>query len=79
MVWRPFSQVSVSAGNLSNLGKIQIVGRLTDQFDNDVNTAGHRVDFTVFNVVGATGTIKCRTKKVFRIQIRFQGSEIRRG
>lgn len=26
-----------------------------------------------------TGTIKCRTKKVFRIQIRFQGSEIRRG
>jgi adenylate kinase len=27
----------------------------------------------------ATGAIKCRTKKVFRIQIRFQGSEIRRG
>jgi adenylate kinase len=27
----------------------------------------------------ATGQIKCRTKKVFRIQIRFQGSEIRRG
>ena len=27
----------------------------------------------------ATGTIKCRTKKVYRIQIRFQGSEIRRG
>lgn len=27
----------------------------------------------------ATGIIKCRTKKVFRIQIRFQGSEIRRG
>jgi adenylate kinase len=27
----------------------------------------------------ATGVIKCRTKKVFRIQIRFQGSEIRRG
>jgi adenylate kinase len=26
-----------------------------------------------------TGTIKCRTKKVFRIQIRFHGSEIRRG
>jgi adenylate kinase len=26
-----------------------------------------------------TGVIKCRTKKVFRIQIRFQGSEIRRG
>ena len=25
------------------------------------------------------GAIKCRTKKVFRIQIRFQGSEIRRG
>lgn len=31
-----------------------------------------RVDF-------ATGKIACRTKKVFRIQIRFQGSEIRRG
>jgi adenylate kinase len=27
----------------------------------------------------ATGEIRCRTKKVFRIQIRFQGSEIRRG
>lgn len=27
----------------------------------------------------ATGCIKCRVKKVFRIQIRFQGSEIRRG
>lgn len=27
----------------------------------------------------ATGAIKCRTKKVFRIQIRFHGSEIRRG
>ncbi len=26
-----------------------------------------------------TGAIRCRTKKVFRIQIRFQGSEIRRG
>ena len=26
-----------------------------------------------------TGAIHCRTKKVFRIQIRFQGSEIRRG
>ena len=26
-----------------------------------------------------TGKIACRTKKVFRIQIRFQGSEIRRG
>ena len=27
----------------------------------------------------ATGVIKCRIKKVYRIQIRFQGSEIRRG
>jgi adenylate kinase len=26
-----------------------------------------------------SGQIKCRLKKVFRIQIRFQGSEIRRG
>src|SRR3954471_3960243 len=26
-----------------------------------------------------SGIIKCRTKKVYRIQIRFQGSEIRRG
>jgi adenylate kinase len=26
-----------------------------------------------------TGAIKCRMKKVYRIQIRFQGSEIRRG
>ena len=26
----------------------------------------------------ATGLIKCRVKKVFRIQVRFQGSEIRR-
>ena len=27
----------------------------------------------------ATGAIRCRVKKVYRIQIRFQGSEIRRG
>lgn len=27
----------------------------------------------------ATGQIKCRIKKVYRLQIRFQGSEIRRG
>lgn len=27
----------------------------------------------------ATGVIRCRTKKVFRVSIRFQGSEIRRG
>jgi adenylate kinase len=27
----------------------------------------------------STGAIKCRVKKVYRIQIRFQGSEIRRG
>lgn len=27
----------------------------------------------------ATGQISCRVKKVFRIQVRFQGSEIRRG
>ncbi|NDA66882.1 MAG: hypothetical protein EBY09_09595 [Verrucomicrobia bacterium] len=27
----------------------------------------------------ATGQIRCRTKKVYRIQIRFHGSEIRRG
>ena len=27
----------------------------------------------------ATGKLTCRTKKVYRIEIRFQGSEIRRG
>jgi adenylate kinase len=27
----------------------------------------------------ATGLIQCRVKKVFRLQIRFHGSEIRRG
>ena len=27
----------------------------------------------------ATGAVRCRTKKVYRIQIRFTGSEIRRG
>ena len=27
----------------------------------------------------ATGLITCRIKKVFRIQVRFHGSEIRRG
>jgi adenylate kinase len=38
----------------------------------------HRVDVPVrFDI--ATGEITCRTKKVYRIQIRFQGSEIRRG
>jgi adenylate kinase len=38
----------------------------------------HRVDVPVhFDL--ATGAIQCHTKKVYRIQIRFQGSEIRRG
>ena len=38
----------------------------------------HRVDVPEhFDV--ATGAIRCSTKKVYRIQIRFQGSEIRRG
>lgn len=38
----------------------------------------HRVDVPVrFDVT--TGAIECRIKKVYRIQIRFQGSEIRRG
>ena len=38
----------------------------------------HRIDLPVrFDL--ATGAIECRIKKVYRIQIRFQGSEIRRG
>jgi adenylate kinase len=38
----------------------------------------HRVDVPVrFDL--ATGAIECRIKKVYRIQIRFAGSEIRRG
>ena len=32
-----------------------------------------------FLTILATGAITCRTKKVYRIQIRFSGSEIRRG
>ncbi|MEP7305234.1 MAG: nucleoside monophosphate kinase [Acidobacteriota bacterium] len=38
----------------------------------------HRVDVPE-QFEAATGLIRCITKKVFRIQIRFQGSEIRRG
>ena len=38
----------------------------------------HRVDVPE-RFDPATGAIKCITKKVYRIQIRFQGSEIRRG
>src|SRR6185503_20713097 len=38
----------------------------------------HRVDVPVrFDLT--TGAIECRVKKVYRIQIRFPGSEIRRG
>jgi adenylate kinase len=38
----------------------------------------HRIDVPErFDI--ATGAIRCSTKKVYRIQIRFQGSEIRRG
>ena len=38
----------------------------------------HRIDVPErFNL--ETGAIECRVKKVYRIQIRFQGSEIRRG
>jgi adenylate kinase len=38
----------------------------------------HRIDVPE-RIDHATGLIKCRVKKVYRIQIRFQGSEIRRG
>ena len=38
----------------------------------------HKIDVPE-SVDLATGAIKCRLKKVYRIQIRFQGSEIRRG
>jgi adenylate kinase len=38
----------------------------------------HRLDVPE-HVDAATGTIKCSTKKVYRIQIRFRGSEIRWG
>ena len=38
----------------------------------------HRIDVPErFDLT--TGNIECRVKKVYRIQIRFQGSEIRRG
>jgi adenylate kinase len=38
----------------------------------------HRIEIPE-SVDLATGAVKCRMKKVFRIQIRFTGSEIRRG
>ena len=38
----------------------------------------HRIDVPE-RVDLATGQISCRVKKVYRIQIRFHGSEIRRG
>jgi adenylate kinase len=38
----------------------------------------HRIDVPE-RVDLETGAIECRVKKVFRLQIRFQGSEIRRG
>ncbi len=38
----------------------------------------HRIDVPE-RFEAATGAISCSTKKVYRIQIRFQGSEIRRG
>ncbi len=38
----------------------------------------HRIDVPE-SVDLATGVIKCRMKKVYRIQVRFHGSEIRRG
>jgi adenylate kinase len=38
----------------------------------------HRIDVPE-SVDLTTGAIKCRMKKVYRIQVRFHGSEIRRG
>jgi adenylate kinase len=38
----------------------------------------HRIDVPE-RVDLVTGMIKCSTKKVYRVRIRFQGSEIRRG
>jgi hypothetical protein len=50
--------VRVSAGNTSNLGKTQISAQLSDQFNNYISSAGHGVQMSVINVVGATGTVK---------------------
>ena len=38
----------------------------------------HRIEIPE-SVDQASGRIHCRVKKVYRLQIRFQGSEIRRG
>jgi hypothetical protein len=51
-------QVLVSAGNLSNLGNVQLVAQLADQFNNSISTANYPVNFSVVNVLGSTGTVK---------------------
>ncbi|OVE78109.1 hypothetical protein BVX98_01270, partial [bacterium F11] len=50
--------IRVSAGNLTNKGRTQIVAQLTDQFDNFISSPGHQADLSVINVIGSTGTIQ---------------------
>ncbi len=52
------SKVSVPAGNISNLGKTQLVGQLSDQFNNYISTPNFGVDLSAINVTGSTGTFK---------------------
>ena len=51
-------QVVISAGNLSNLGKVQLVAQLADQFNNSISSVNYPVNFTVINVLGSTGTVR---------------------
>src|SRR5262249_11351902 len=51
-------QVAVSAGNLTNSGRTPLHIQLADQFDNFISSSGYPVTFSVFNVVGATGTVR---------------------
>ncbi|MFA5857904.1 MAG: hypothetical protein WC955_02445 [Elusimicrobiota bacterium] len=53
----PVINEQVSAGSPAEIGRRQITGQLSDLFDNTVATTT-TVSFEVFNVRGATGTIK---------------------
>jgi hypothetical protein len=44
-----------------------------------IDVAKHEAYWSFTTIDLTTGEIKCRTKKVFRIEIQFQGSEIRHG
>ncbi|MCB4757108.1 MAG: Ig-like domain-containing protein, partial [Elusimicrobia bacterium] len=59
--------ISVAAGNTTNLGKTPFIAQLSDQFNNYISSAGYGAEFTVYNVTGATGTVRWKLGSTYNL------------